>query len=46
MGSDMFLTPSQLKFWWAEGHHMDGRPAIALIYPDGLVELDYQEGDD
>lgn len=43
MSSELELTEEQLQFWLKESHGEIGKPAIALIYPDGRIELDYHE---
>jgi hypothetical protein len=42
MSSYFDLTPKQKRFWIKESHSK-GRPALALIRPNGEVELDYTD---
>ena len=42
MSSSFNLTPSQHRFWKGENHN-GGKPALALIFPNGEVELDYPQ---
>lgn len=43
MSANFHLTDGQLDFWQRESHGVIGKPAIALIYPDGEVLLDYHD---
>jgi hypothetical protein len=40
MSSDMELTDSQKQFWQQEGHN-GGKMSLAIIHPDGRIEMDY-----